>query len=295
MNYLAVELALYERLVGAPLDAHGKPVVDAKGVPVNRLIPGPPGAPEERARLPSYGVRIPEISVGKNVHGGKHGFNPVNLRDVSRVSFRKVPVYPVNTRGEEIKDVWPCVTYHWYEESFDVASFVYDGYYKEAAPTAPTTQVTTRDSEVIEVPSRYRFKPRSEPYNLQYIIRAYSKNPTEIRLICESIKDLFPARTGIEVTRADGTKTAFDMILNDVLNLDVGGHHEVSANLTGDERYYCKGFVYTIESYTDNSDDTRFVWEERTIRQRILELADAQGRLLETVAAEELDPNNDAP
>lgn len=285
MSYLAVELALYERLVGAPLDSTGKPQVGRDGVPVNRHLIGPPNAPENMNRLPSYGVRIPLVMNPRPMAELKPA---LRVRDFSRTSFKTIPVFPVNQNGVDWADIWPCVSFYWMDEEPNASTYIYADPFITDAPTAPVVNVVNRNDVTIasgKLRSKYRQHP--DAYDLYFLIRAWSKNVHELMMICNSIKELFPMRTALEVEQADGTRAVFDMMLERIENLDTNTR-ELDAVMESEQRGFSRGFVYKIESYVDNTADAFSTWEDTVIRSRILELANQQASIIENVGPVDL-------
>lgn len=286
MTILSVDLALFERLVGAPLDANGNPVRDANGIPVNRLIPAPATYPKRR--LPSYGVRVPALRTGGDLKRGGSTTNdrPLNPnRDLSRSSSARVPVFPLNIEGREWPDVWPCVTYSWFGMEFNPSTYIFDDPFCGPDPSAPTVDATDRDGNVIASgPKRNLFRAHPDPYDLTYIIRTYAKSLQETAMMVESILRIFPARTGLEITQADGSKRAVDMILDRVENLDRDGQLVPMSQDPAEQRHFSRALVYTIETNLDTTAGpvvregcdlgTGIEWTEETVRCRLLELAD---------------------
>jgi hypothetical protein len=280
MSYLAVELALYERLTGAPVDAHGRPMADSAGVPTNRHLIAPPLSRVER--LPSYGVRIPNVRPERIISGAT-GRNKDLLS-----TWRQIPVFHENLEGEAFANTWPAVSFYWLDEAFNASTYNYADHNLEPDPGAPQVNVLNRTGLVISHgPTRGRYYPRPDPYDLTYMIRGWAKDATEIRLICESIKRLFPARTALEVGLSDGSRAVFDMILEDIQNLDSTGQ-EIDVAVEAEQRGYSRGFIYRIESYQDNTLDKEQTWSEETVRNRLLELANMQRRIVEDAGAVDL-------
>lgn len=112
--FLATDLALYKRLVGYPLDDKGRPQLDAKGVPVNREVIGPPGMngydrlwdPINKVfiaappLLPSYGIRLPLAKGPFKAQRGLTSRDPDALRAGSNVPSLdpNVVIAPVNAK-----------------------------------------------------------------------------------------------------------------------------------------------------------------------------------------------------
>jgi hypothetical protein len=277
--YLAVDLAIFERLVGAPLEGTGKPKVDAKGVPINRLLVAPPLSMQ--TRLPSYGIRIPELIKPRDTKRAFSSKNSVNIKmnDFSRTAFKQIPVFPESIQGEDYQDLWPVVTFYWMDESFNSSTYLYADPIEYPDPSAPTVTAYKRNGDIAASgPTRIKSVAHPDAYDLTYVIRVWSKDKIELRFICEAIKRLFPARGVLEVERWDGTKMALDMMSEGVDNFDVGGA-EVAETGEGEQTGYSRAFVYRVEAYSDNTIDTQSTWVEDTVQSRILELAKHQGTL----------------
>jgi hypothetical protein len=277
MAYLAIDLAIYERLTGAPLDGQGRPLLDSRGVPRNRSCIAPPLHP--KVRLPSYGIRIPQIK--ENAANSEQVVRP---SDILLRSWRQVPVFSDNMTGELFQNAWPAVSFYWFGESFNGSTYVYADPFIEPDPGAPTVEINNRE---LSGPTRARYRGHPDAYDVTYVIRAWALDPTELRLICKRIKELFPARGALEVEQANGDKTVFDMMLESVENLDESGQN-VEASIEAEQRNYSRGFIYRIEAYEDNTMDEASMWVETTVRSRLLELARVQGTLVENVGLVDL-------
>lgn len=285
--FLALDLAIFERLVGAPLDGNGDPKRDARGIPVNRLLIAPPLHPKRH--LPSYGVRIPDMKRGVDVTRGRSTDNPKPFhphKDFTHKSSRRVPILPLNIEGRSWDVVWPCITFSWYDMVFGSA-YVYADPFCAADRSAPTVQATDRNGSVVASgPKRLAFRNHPEPYDVTYSIRAYAKSLYEVSVMVEAIKRIFPGKGAIEVEQADGSRLALDMMFNRLENLDVGGQNVPMAAEHDDQRHFSRALIYTVEGYTDNtgefdgddgcSGNIGTGWTAETVRSRILEMADVQ-------------------
>jgi hypothetical protein len=300
MSYLAADLAVFERLVGAPLDSNGRPKTDENGVPVNLLLCAPPlYQPEEVTRLPSYGVRIPMTRQGVDATRGRSTQNPRPFkptRDFVFGAWRNVPVFPVNIEGRDWSNIWPCVTYYCQDETFNASTFIYADPFGRDAPDAPTIEVTNRRGKVLAtgVQNNER-RPHPEAYDLHYGIQVYSKDSTELRWICDAVKKLFPARGSIEVEQMDGSRLQLDMLMEgDPVNLDIGNREVAMSMADNEQRHFSRLFTYRIESYIDNTGgfEAKDRWQEYAITNRILELADLQNNLIETVDVEAVEAHS---
>lgn len=300
MNFLAVDLALYERLVGAPLSSRGTPKTDARGIPVNRLLLAPPGAP--MTRTPSYGVRVPVLRQG--VGASKDATRALRPnKDFVFNTHQQIPVFPVNIESREWPTVWPSVTFYWYDLLFNPSTYTYADQFCEPADGTPELEVTNRNGEVIASgPREQTFRAHPEPYDATYVIRTFSKSFAETKWMSKAILDLFPARGVLEVEQADGSKLALDMSLDRVENLDEMGQN-VAMSAEGEQRFFSRGFIYTVEGYADNTGGFNALecgrggggpngsWTERSITDRILELADMQNNLLATCDIDDIEAN----
>jgi hypothetical protein len=292
VTYLSVDLAIFERLVGAPLDSNGRPRLDTKGVPINRILVAPPLSTqaEEGERLPSYGVRIPELSKARDTKRmlSSKNSNSVNLNDFSRQAFRQVPVYAESIDGSDYQNLWPVVTFYWMDENFNSSTYMYADPILIVDPSAPKVDVRNHLGQVIASgQTRVKYLSHPDPVDLIYAIRVWSKDLVELRLICEAVKRLFPARGVLEVEQWNGQKVPYDMLQEGVDNFDVGGG-EIAETGEGEQRGYSRAFVYRVEAYSDNTIDTQAMWVEDTVRNRILELANKQGVLAENVGSVDL-------
>ncbi len=297
MLYLAVDLAVFRRLTGYPLDNKGRPRVDASGVPLNRLIFGPPtGASTttpDATRVPSYGIQIP---VAKSPYDAAHGYTS-NDPDAVRLfekgfdpnGFRQVPVFSENIDGRKWADVWPCVTFRWTDEEHDDSTSMFFDDMESTDARYPDTTIVDRFGDEFTGPTRVNHYPHPEQWVQKYMIRAYAKSPQELGLICEQIKRIFPPKCGLEVEFADGSTHVSDMILESVVNLDLKGN-EISKALAGEEQsYYSRAFNYRIEAYEDNTVNkfgNRLVQNSRTILTHIFSLTDLQDELYEVAVQE---------
>jgi hypothetical protein len=303
MNYLAVELALWERLTGAPLDNSGLPK-SVDGVPVNRSLPGIPGVEptdEDAAkgiiappRRPSYGVRIPRRKQGTRefppyqLPAQKTAHQPPLLqRDYSKNQFAQIPVIPHNQLGQQHHKVWPLVTFHFMGIARVLSSaHTYDDYFTSPVPTAPNVDVVTGPTGEPSVgKDTVVFIPPSEPQTLMYGIRVYARYDDELKLIMSEIHRLFPAMTGLDVLLASGDTTSFSMRLTGVEDLSPGQLNV--QNTLEQERQYSYLFIYEIDARSDVSlvpSGGGYGQEppttEHVITQRILELQHSQDALM---------------
>jgi len=285
MPFLPLDLAIFERLVGAPLDSKGRPVLDDNGVPVNRALPGAP----YRGRQPSYGVQIPTAINPQKTSRGLTSFDPAALRVFGAGwtpdNYRQVPVYDENIEDRKWEDVWPCVTFRMFDFEFAPQNgYVFHDPFCGFDPMYPEETITNRNGDVVAVGRGSRLiRAEPDPYDVTYMIRIYAKNKWEMMWIARQIIYLFPARTGIEVQTADGERRFVDMLLDRVENLDPGGN-DLVASLGGEEqRYYSRAFFFKIETYFDNSVNsfgTRDIYSRNTITSRILEMANVRDTLL---------------
>lgn len=299
MMPLEVDLALYRRLSGAPLDERGRPQTDGNGEPINREMIGPPDLrPYERVydeetatytavlpTLPSYGVRIPLVK-GSSRHG-LTSFNQdaVPLFDKFEPhSFRQVPVFDQNMTGRKIDDVWPCVTFRWMGMDFDAKTFVYHDPFGSQDTESPAVNITNRLGTTIQSGySRNLRRPHPQAWSLSYVVTVHAKSLVELALICSSVTRLLPARGALNVSFADGSQHACDMLLQRTETMDEGGNEVLMTRGPEEQRSYARAFVYTVEGYEDNTVNKFGVLDTRStvaIRERILELDRLQDGIL---------------
>jgi hypothetical protein len=290
---LEMDLAIYKRLTGYPLDSQGKPLTDGAGVPTNRERIGPPDLnPYERTydattgtfttvlpTLPSYGIRIPLMKGPFRGGAGITSFSPdaIPLFDkFDESALRQVPVFDENITGRKIDDIWPCVTFRWFGLDFDPKTFVYHDPIGTPDTGSPLVQIKNAAGTVIEEGRAKNLRrPHPESWPMQYVITAYAKNKIELGLICAEIARLFPARGAINVTFADGTSHPCDMLLLRTDTLDEGADQVVMTRGPEEQRNYARAFVYSVESYLDNTVNKYGVTDTRSVvavRERLLEL-----------------------
>lgn len=300
MMLLEVDLAIYKRLSGAPLDDRGRPMTDGAGIPINRERIGPPDLlPYERVydagtktstavlpTLPSYGVRVP-LTKGPVSRQGLTSYNQDGLPVFDKFepySFRQVPVFDQNMTGRKIDDVWPCVTFRWMGMDFDPKVFVYHDPFGSQDEESPAVNILNRSGTVIQSGfAKNLRRPHPEAWTMTYVITAHAKSAVELALICTEIVRLFPARGALNVTLANGELHAWDMLLQRTETMDEGGNEVLMTRGGEEQRSFARAFVYTVESYMDNtvnkygSQDTR---EYVAIRERLLELDRLQDGVL---------------
>ena len=306
MLLLEIELAIYQRLTGAPLDPQGRPLLDADGVPVNRASIGRLGRPVDRTwdevngvfipvdtRVPSYGVRMPLTAspTALNTRGLTsrdpaavrlhQGFNPSG--------FRQVPVFDTNLQGRKHTDVYPSVTFKWLNvEPGDY--YVYHDPYSALDTTSPPVTLTGRGGEVVAEGYTDRTqRPNTEQWSVSFAIVAWAKHPTELMLISQEIMSLFPQKDALCVELQDGTITAFDMLFDRDETRDTGGDDVFSTFSAEEARPMAHAFIYKIDGSMDNSTNQygvqSSVWAARTgpvITQLLETIYDAQSGLVET-------------
>ncbi len=293
MIFLEVDLAIYKRLTGYPIDHHGRPQTDGAGIPINRERIGPPGMnPSERAYnseteeftpiypvLPSYGIRIPMMTGTFRGQHGSTSYDPASIPLFERFephTFRQVPVFDQNITGRKIDDVWPCVTFRWFGLDFDPKVFIYHDPFISPDTTSELVQI--RNSEGLLVQEGYAHnlvRPHPDSWPMMYVITAYAKTHIEMGLICAEIIRLFPARGAINVQFASGEVHPCDMVLQRTETLDEGGDQALLVRGPEDQRGLARAFIYSVESYIDNTVNKFGVLDTQSVvavRERLLEL-----------------------
>ena len=288
MNYLAIDLALWERLSGAPCDGRGLPKLDGR-IPVNRSMPGIPGIEptEEDAakgilsppRRPSYGVRIPRRARDEHLtptyqmpNAAAYHAPPSLHNDFSKTNFVQIPVVPHNNLGKRFEQCYPLVSFHWIGQELRSNAFTYDTFFTAPAADAPDVEA---GGEVGK--DKLQILTTGEPYTLTYGIRVYSRFDWELKLICTSIHQLFPAITSLYVTLADGSEVNYSMRLSGVEEL-FENRFDIQTTIS-EERSFGKIFMFEIDAFTDTSLVTsgggfgqEAPPEDFVIRQRILDM-----------------------
>lgn len=306
MLFLEVDLAIYTRLVGAPLNSKGLPIVDNNGVPVNRAVIGPPdlnpnlfiydtvsGAPiPQRPLLPSYGIRIPTLVPPYKALRGLTSRDPDAMRIFTAGfdpnTFRQVPVFDQNINDRKYDDVWPAVTFRWSDTEYEPKTFMYHdpiGAF-DTKTSAPVNIQGAAGVGTIE--SGYAaalIRPHPESWNVIYTISAWSKDSVELELICAQIMYLFNGKGAIDVTWQNGEVHTCDMLLQRVVNLDERGD-EVTPGIGAEEaRPFGRAYVYLIEAYLDNTTNQFGVHDVRsvpTVVERLIEIDNIVAGTIET-------------
>lgn len=299
MMPLEVNLAIYKRLTGAPLDGSGRPMTDGSGVPLNRERIGPPDLnlnerifdpetgeyTEVLPTLPSYGIRVPMTL--QNSRQGLTSYNQDALPLFSKFdpkAMTQVPVFDQNMSGRKFDDIWPCVTFKWMGMDFDAKTFVYHDPFGAPDTDSELVNIRNRNGDIIQTGyARNLVRPHPESWPMTYTITAHAKSELEIAMICAEIARLFPARGALNVEFANGEVHACDMLLLRTATMDPGGDEAVMTRHPAEQREFSRAFVYVVESYLDNTvnkygiSDTRSV---AAITQRILDLDAIMGDMI---------------
>jgi hypothetical protein len=290
MIFLAADLAIFERLTGAPLDSKGRPKVDSAGVPVNRNVIGPP----KRGMLPSYGIVLPMAKHPNDQLNTLTTNDPDAVRLFEKgydpAGFRQVPIFDENLEARQWADVWPCVTFRWRGHDFDESTFIYSDPF---APFNPRGVPVTVNGET-QVKTRL-VRPQPMGWKLEYTITAYAKSRMELGMICEQIQRLFPPRGALVMKQMDGTEITCDMLLQRTVNLDLQGADGALKSMGAQEQsYLARGYVFEIEAYDDNTANrfgSRDIYSTQVVTERVLELKTLQAAsyrnayILDTLAA----------
>lgn len=298
MIFLELDWAIFKRLTGVPLDSTGRPLLDDKGIPKNLERIGPPDLNDSEREwdetrqdfvprlplLPSYGIRIPVMKAASRGQQGLTSFAPSALPIFAGFepnAFKQIPIFDENVSGRKFEDTWPCVSFRWLTTDFDPSVFVYHDPFGGPDPLSLPKQIRNSQGEVIQTGQEYNLaRPHPESWPADYALTVRAKNGIELRLICDALTTLFPARGGINVEFASGELHTCDMFLLRTENLDEGGVEGAQMTRGAEEqRGLIRSFVYRIEAYKDNttnqfgSNDTR---RELAIVERILELERVQ-------------------
>lgn len=275
MIFLAVDLAVFERLTGAPLDAKGRPVLDNSGVPKNRSVIGPP----KRGALPSYGIVLPVL---KAPHDNA---NMLTTKDPDAVrlfedgydpqAVRQVPIFDENLDARKWDEVWPCVSFRWRSHDFDEKSFIY---------TDPFNEVHTKGVPVtvdgVAGKKTTRVRPEPMGWKMEYVLTAYSKTRMELGLICEQLQRLFPPRGALTVRQMDGSTITVDMLLTRTENLDQQGSDGAMKSLgLQEQEYLARAYTFSVEMYDDTTDNKfgfHDIYTTKVVTERVLELKTLQ-------------------
>jgi len=280
MLFLELDLAIFERLTGAPLDDKGRPKMGPDNLPVNRCIPGPPKMNGELQ--PSWGIRIPQLKAPFDTYHGLTSNDPMAYRmfekGFSPSSFRQVPVFDENIENRKWSDVWPCVTFSLQDFYHQTATSSYGSYGSEFDPKSDPAEIRNSSGEVVASGRQNKLiSPHPESWDVTYAIRVFSKSKIELELITSQLlTKMFPGRSAIEVGFMNGTKHWCDMFWIWSQNLDLRGENVKKSLDPSEQAHYSRAFFYKIESYMDNTGD-KFGYGEQyskpVILGRIMELA----------------------
>ena len=285
MIFWAVDLAVYRRLTGAPLDQQGRPLLDSNGVPTNRHRVLPPD--HGGGTGPSYGVRVP---VMRHPHEPSRGLTSCDQTvrgsyEQFSKALRNVPIFDENVSGRKWVDTWPCVTFRWNGQQPDPSVYTYfDTIITEDMASTPI-QLVNADGDVIQSGYEARYeRPNPESYKVQYVITAQAKSQAELGFICAQIVYLFPQRGALQVEWASGEIHTCDMLYLTSMALDAFGD-DITPGVGADEqRGFKRAFVYEVEGYLDNTTNdygtNDLLYNSTLIYERILELGDIQERMM---------------
>lgn len=280
MFLLAADMALFERLTGAPLDAQGRPVLGPDGRPKNRSLFGPPNV----GRLPSYGMRIPAFRAPYTGEEGLTSQNPsaTKISDgIAPHGFRQVPVFDENVGGRKYADIWPAVTFQWTGLDFNPVTQLFGLAMEENDPSVPLAEIKNAQGDVVARGSGQKIsRPLPDEWDLTYQITVWSKNSVEFRLLCQQVIYTLPPRGALEVQLQDGSAHACDFLLLR------SSPTATDASLTaapGEQRQFGMAFVYQLETYVDNSQNAYGIEDNRTlstIQERLLTMNQLQSELV---------------
>lgn len=275
MLSLSVDLAIFKRLTGAPLDSQGRPVVDAEQVPVNRNLVGPVRLNGERQ--PSYGVRIP-VALPEVREFDLNTTSPetrkIHADGFYTDVFKQVTVYWEGTSGRDWNVITPCVVFG---DTGIQATNMFVHYDDFVLPDPDAGTMTLESGEV--VPAGFLVSPHPEQRIITYAIKVFARTKVEMSLICDQVERLFPTRGAIFVELANNTEVAYDMTRYGEDNLSYRPDDK-DRSLFGDERFYGKAFLYRVEAYHDYTlrafGDQFSQQHEAAILSYVMELVDKQ-------------------
>lgn len=298
MFLLAVDLAIFSRLTGAPLDNQGRPQLDsATKIPVNRHRVMPP---ESGGGVgPSYGIRIPSLKTGQDLLHGLTSKDPSATRlygGFSADTFRQVPVFDENVEGRNYADIFPSVTFRMVNAEFDPEVFLYHEPYSAPAPGALVEEITNRYGDTIDSGyDGYTLRPHPDSYKLRYAVVIQAKSRMELSLIFNQVVYLLPAKGSLEVRMADGTSHVSDMFQVDIVDQSPGFENSKMGVSGEEQRHFKTALYYDVEAYVDNTTSqfgNQNPLQTNVILERVIELNSIQERLCQRLElnAEEMGP-----
>jgi len=298
MFLLAADLAIFSRLTGAPLDAQGRPQLDATTkIPVNRHRVLPPEAGGGSG--PSYGVRIPALKTGQDFMHGLTSKDPLASRlygGFSADTFRNIPVIDENVEGRNYADIFPSVTFRMVGPEFDESVYLYHEPYISPAPGATAENIVNRYGDTVASGyNGYIHRPHPESYKLRYAVVIQAKSRMEMSLIFNQVVYLLPAKGSIEVQMIDGTAHACDMFQVDIVDQSPAFENSKPGVGGEEHRHFKMALYYDIEAYVDNTASqfgNQNPAQANIILERVIELNSIQERLCQRIElnAEEMSP-----
>lgn len=270
MIFLELDLAIYKRLTGFPLDSNGRPQLGTDGHPINREVIGPPDLnPLEKVwdeanqqfipvypTLPSYGIRLP---MPKNSQDAKRPLSshspPTSPTAYGRFepnSFRQVPVFDQNLEGRKHTDIYPAVTFRWIDLEPDPDVFIYHDPFCNQDQGSTPVELRNAQGDVIQTGySQNIVRPAPDGWKPVYMIVAWAKTLWEVALMSAQIAALFPQKGAITLINQDGRPDTCDMLLE--RNVTIDPDNLPLAQAEEENRLFGRGFVYSIDVHLDNT------------------------------------------
>lgn len=271
---LALTLALFERLSGAPLDSERRTRLQANGTPVNRHG--------------SYGVRIPVPKTVQALRQALASDNPAGVRlwgrGLEQTTYQPVLVQVDGVDGKRNDEVWPCVTIvetdilpgsdpYFYRDPIEETTGV-------ATITNPITGGTTTGTDQV------RTRRHPDPYNVVYTVGAFARSSIERNLLTRAILYILGPKGAISVENPDGTYRMVDYSHDRTAYVNQGeAYNPKRGSVATEDQHMAAHLTYVFETHLDNSAQGfgTHDWSswENTILTRILEIQSTDGQIWE--------------
>lgn len=249
----ALIFSIFRRLTGYPLDSSGNPrKVAGTNTPMN--IEG------------KWGLRIPLFKDSTNAVRNLStdtpgGINP--LRSAwHKDQYRQVPIYFDGIDNMGWSKIFPACSFSVTdiraggdEPIFDLPDGQ-DGISVASAEVHDVTNSITGEVIAEDVPESYSIREHPDVYEVEIGFTLYAKNPFEMMFMERAFLHLFDPKLGLKVERLDGTIETVDFKFERYVAMDQGEPYDSQKGTAGSYPAFMKrGFIYTFETYLDNSLD----------------------------------------
>jgi hypothetical protein len=269
---IALTLALFERISGAPFDSAGRPQLRADGTPNNRHG--------------SYGVRLPAPKTLAALRQSLASDNGGGLRPWGR-GFEQTAYQPVRVQVDGVDglrndQVWPSVSIVETDILPGTDPYLFNDPIEETSGTATITNPIT--GQTFTGTDRVRSRRHPDPYNMVYTIGVFAKSSVERALLSRSVLYILGMKGAISVEKPDGTFRMVDYFFDRTAMVNQGEAYNPKTGLIETEdRHLAAHHTYIFETHLDNSvqgfGTHDFGAWETTILSRLLEIQSTDGTI----------------